>query len=64
MTDFTRQMMDYLQTIDGKFYLTDRGYYTRSQIRRMYPQLQTLFQFKQKHDPTELFTNQWYLAVR
>jgi decaprenylphospho-beta-D-ribofuranose 2-oxidase len=64
MTDFTRQMMDYLQTIDGKFYLAYRGYYTRSQIHRMYPQLQTLFQLKQQFDPTELFTNQWYLAVR
>jgi decaprenylphospho-beta-D-ribofuranose 2-oxidase len=64
MTAFTRQIMDYLQTIDGKFYLAYRGYYSRSQIHRMYPQLQTLFQLKQKYDPTELFTNQWYLAMR
>jgi FAD/FMN-containing dehydrogenase len=64
MTDFTRQMMDYLQTIDGKFYLAYRGYYSRSQIHRMYPQLKTLFQLKQTYDPTELFSNQWYLAVR
>jgi FAD/FMN-containing dehydrogenase len=64
MTDFTRQMMDYLQTIDGKFYLAYRGYYSRSQIHQMYPQLQALFQLKQKYDPTELFTNKWYLAMQ
>jgi decaprenylphospho-beta-D-ribofuranose 2-oxidase len=64
MTDFTLQMMDYLDTIDGKFYLAYRGYYSRSQIHRMYPQLATLFQLKQTYDPTELFTNKWYLAVR
>ncbi len=64
MTEFTRQMMDYLDTIDGKFYLAYRGYYSRSQIHRMYPQLETLFQLKQQYDPTELFTNRWYLDVK
>jgi FAD/FMN-containing dehydrogenase len=64
MTGFTRQMMDYLNPIDGKFYLAYRGYYSRSQIHRMYPQLKPLFQLKQQFDPTDLFTNQWYLAVR
>jgi FAD/FMN-containing dehydrogenase len=64
MTDFTRQMMDYLEAIDGKFYLAYRGYYGRSQIHRMYPQLKMLFQLKQIYDPTELFTNRWYLAMR
>ncbi len=64
MTRFTRQMMDYLQTIDGKFYLAYRGYYSRSQIHQMYPQLKTLFQLKQTYDPTELFSNKWYLVAR
>ncbi len=64
MTKFTRQMMDYLQTIDGKFYLAYRGYYSRSQIHTMYPQLATLFQLKQKYDPTEIFMNKWYLSAR
>lgn len=64
MTGFTRQMMDYLNPINGKFYLAYRGYYSRSQIHRMYPQLKLLFQLKQQFDPTDLFTNQWYLAVR
>jgi FAD/FMN-containing dehydrogenase len=64
MTRFTRQMMDYLQTIEGKFYLAYRGYYNRSQIYQMYPQLKTLFQLKQIYDPTELFNNKWYLSMR
>jgi FAD/FMN-containing dehydrogenase len=64
MTRFTQTMMDYLLEIDGKFYLAYRGYYTRSQIHRMYPQLAELFRFKQQVDPTEVFSNKWYQAFR
>jgi decaprenylphospho-beta-D-ribofuranose 2-oxidase len=64
MTRFTQRMMDYLDKIDGKFYLAYRGYYTRSQIHRMYPKLADLFRIKHKYDPTEVFSNKWYEAFR
>jgi decaprenylphospho-beta-D-ribofuranose 2-oxidase len=64
MTRFTRRMMDYLNQIDAKFYLAYRGYYTRSQIQLMYPQLADLFLLKRKYDPTELFSNKWYESFR
>jgi decaprenylphospho-beta-D-ribofuranose 2-oxidase len=64
MTGFTQQMMDYLNSIDGKFYLAYRGYYSRSQIHLMYPQLEILFRLKQRYDPAELFSNNWYLSHR
>jgi decaprenylphospho-beta-D-ribofuranose 2-oxidase len=64
MTRFTQSMMDYLNRIEGKFYLAYRGYYTRSQIHQMYPQLTELFRLKQQYDPTELFSNKWYQAFR
>jgi decaprenylphospho-beta-D-ribofuranose 2-oxidase len=64
MTDFTQGMMDYLNKIDGKFYLAYRGYYTRSQIHQMYPKLANLFRLKQQYDPTEVFFNQWYQTFR
>lgn len=64
MTRFTRRMMDYLNKIDGKFYLAYRGYYTRSQIHHMYPKLVDLFRLKQKYDTIEVFSNKWYEAFR
>jgi decaprenylphospho-beta-D-ribofuranose 2-oxidase len=64
MTRFTQGMMDYLNSIDGKFYLAYRGYYSRSQIHQMYPQLAELFRLKQQYDPTELFSNKWFQAFR
>jgi FAD/FMN-containing dehydrogenase len=64
MTHFTQGMMDYLNKIDGKFYLAYRGYYTKAQIHQMYPQLATLFRLKKQYDPTELFSNRWYTAFR
>ncbi|MGI0490968.1 FAD-binding oxidoreductase [Alkalinema pantanalense CENA528] len=64
MTRFTQSLMDYLNTIDAKFYLAYRGYYMRSQIHQMYPNLATLFQLKRQYDPTEVFSNKWYEAFR
>ncbi len=64
MISFTQRLMDYLNQIDAKFYLAYRGYYTRSQIHRMYPQLADLFRLKHKYDPTELFSNNWYESFR
>jgi FAD/FMN-containing dehydrogenase len=64
MTRFTQGIMDYLNSIDGKFYLAYRGYYARSQIHQMYPQLADLFRLKQQYDPTELFFNRWYETFR
>jgi FAD/FMN-containing dehydrogenase len=64
MTQFTQRLMDYLNQIDAKFYLAYRGYYTRSQIHRMYPQLADLFRLKLKYDPTKVFLNKWYEAFR
>lgn len=64
MTAFTQSMMDYLNTIDAKFYLAYRGYYTRSQIHQMYPKLADLFRLKPQYDPGEMFSNRWYTAFR
>lgn len=64
MTRFTHSMMEVLDRMGGKFYLAYRGYYTRSQLHRMYPTLADLFRLKQKYDPTEVFSNKWYAAFR
>lgn len=60
LSQFTQKMMDVLDAMNGTIYLAYKGYYTKAQIDRMYPQLSELFALKQKYDPIELFSNLWY----
>jgi decaprenylphospho-beta-D-ribofuranose 2-oxidase len=64
LSQFTQNMMDSLDRLNGTIYLAYRGYYTKAQIDRMYPQLAELFALKQKYDPTERFSNLWYEQLR
>lgn len=64
MSKFTRQLMENLNQINAKFYLAYKGYYTREQLYRMYPQLHQLFALKRKYDPQALFSNRWYEELR
>jgi FAD/FMN-containing dehydrogenase len=60
MSKFTQQIMENLNQINGKLYLAYKGYYTKKQLYRMYPNLNQLFALKRKYDPQALFYNQWY----
>jgi len=64
MSAFTQEMMDYLLSIDAKFYLAYRGYYTKDQLYAMYPKLQELFALKRQLDRDEIFSNKWYEEFR
>ena len=64
MTRFTQTMMDSLQSIEGKFYLAYKGYYSQQQLYRMYPTIEELFRLKRQFDPQELFYNRWYAEFK
>lgn len=60
ISEFTQKIMDILHQMKGTFYLAYKGYYTKAQLYRMYPQLSVLFSRKKQYDPQELFYNSWY----
>ncbi|HET7639597.1 MAG TPA: D-arabinono-1,4-lactone oxidase, partial [Ktedonobacteraceae bacterium] len=61
---FTRELMEYLISIKATYYLCYGGYYSRSQLTTMYPEIRTLFALKTQQDPNGLFTNVWYEKYR
>jgi FAD/FMN-containing dehydrogenase len=61
---FTRELVEYLLSIDARYYLCYGAYCTPAQLAAMYPQLRTLFALKAHYDPDLIFTNQWYETYR
>lgn len=57
---FTRELIDYLISIKGTYYLCYGDYYSSSQLTAMYPGIRRLFVLKTQHDPEGLFTSVWY----
>lgn len=57
---FTGEIMDYLNDIEGKFYLAYgiEGY--SQKILTMYPKLNQLFDLKTKYDPDGMFDNKFF----
>lgn len=47
--------------LDGTFYLPYRHHYSKQQMEKAYPNIGKFFTLKKLYDPTELFSNMWYV---
>jgi FAD/FMN-containing dehydrogenase len=61
MEAMTRDLIDAAFSVGGRYYLPYRLHATQQQFQRAYPQAQEFFMLKRKHDPEELFQNQFYI---
>jgi FAD/FMN-containing dehydrogenase len=61
MQALTRALVDAALAVGGRHYLPYRLHATPEQFDRAYPQGSEFFDLKRKHDPGELFQNQFYL---
>ncbi len=61
---FTREIIDYLISIEATYYLCYGSYYSHYQLTTMYPEIRKLFTLKTQQDPDMLFTNLWYEKYR
>ncbi len=60
MQALTRELIDAALEREGRYYLPYRLHATPEQFHRAYPQARDFFAAKRKHDPGELFQNQFY----
>lgn len=60
LTNFTGEMLDYLNQIEGKFYLAYATEGFENKILQMYPKLTQLLVEKQKYDPNNIFYNKFF----
>jgi decaprenylphospho-beta-D-ribofuranose 2-oxidase len=60
LRNFTGEMMDYLNEIDGKFYLAYNIEGHTDKIKTMYPDLTKLFELKSKYDSDNMFDNKFF----
>ena len=60
LTNFTGEMLDYLNQIEGKFYLAYATEGFEKKILQMYPKLTQLLVEKQKYDPNNIFYNKFF----
>ncbi len=58
--NFTSQMIDYLLTIDGKYYLAYDFFDNQDKILKMYPNIEKLLETKKIYDPELIFKNRFY----
>lgn len=61
MKALTHDLIDAALEHDGRYYLPYRLHATPEQFHKAYPQAREFFELKRKHDPDELFQNQFYL---
>lgn len=61
MQEMTRQMIDAAIKVGGRYYLPYRLHATVEQFHAAYPMASEFFELKRRHDPSELFQNQFYL---
>jgi decaprenylphospho-beta-D-ribofuranose 2-oxidase len=61
---FTSELVDYLISIEARYYLCYGSYYSPSQLTAMYPAIPTLFALKTHYDPGMILTNEWYETYR
>jgi decaprenylphospho-beta-D-ribofuranose 2-oxidase len=61
---FTSELVEYLISINARYYLCYGSYYTQSQLTMMYPEIRTLFALKTHYDHETVFTNVWYEKYR
>jgi FAD/FMN-containing dehydrogenase len=60
MARVTGQLIDAAADHGGTFYLPYQLHYTRAQLERAYPEIDSFFALKRKYDPTLTFMNHWY----
>lgn len=54
------ELIDLATKLNGTFYLPYQLYYSKEQLHKAYPEVDTFFAAKKKYDPTELLVNSWY----
>jgi len=57
---WTQKLVDLAIENNGTYYLTYQLYPTQKQIRQVYPEIDSFFLEKKKHDPNEMFMNKFY----
>ena len=60
MAAMTRDLIDAVLDVGGRYYLPYRLHATARQFHRGYPEADEFFALKRKYDPQELFQNQFY----
>lgn len=61
MATMTRELIDAVLSLGGRYYLPYRLHATVEQFERAYPQSRRFFELKRRYDPDELFQNQFYV---
>lgn len=56
----TVELIDLATSLGGAFYLPYQLYYSPTQLRAAYPEVDTFFATKLKYDPEKRFSNTWY----
>ena len=56
----TIDLIDLATSLNGTFYLPYQLYYSKGQLRKSYPEIDTFFAAKKSYDPIGLFTNKFY----
>jgi len=56
----TSDLIDAATSLKGTFYLPYQLYYSKKQLQKAYPEIESFFVAKRKIDPLELFTNKFY----
>lgn len=60
MQKFTKANIDDALALHGNFYLPYRLHYTKQQLLKAYPNIRKWISLKQKYDPDNLFSNEFY----
>ncbi|CAN5133249.1 FAD-binding oxidoreductase [soil metagenome] len=60
MKKLTSDLIDLTLKFDGTFFLPYQLHYTREQLQKAYPNINTFFALKRKYDPSLLFMNNFY----
>ncbi|MBP9732249.1 MAG: FAD-binding oxidoreductase [Candidatus Magasanikbacteria bacterium] len=56
----TNDLINLATELKGTFYLPYQLYYSKKQLEKAYPEINTFFAAKKKYDPTTLFSNTFY----
>jgi FAD/FMN-containing dehydrogenase len=56
----TVDLVDLATNLNGTFYLPYQLYYSPEQLRRAYPEIDTVFAVKKKYDPEMIFSSKFY----
>ncbi len=56
----TADLIDLATGLNGTYYLPYQLYYSKEQLHKAYPEIDSFFDTKRKYDPTVLFENKFY----